>query len=634
MCGICGAVGIALGQDRLRAATDLMRHRGPDGDGYYCRPGIGLGMRRLSIIDLAGGNQPKSNEFDTIQVVFNGEIYNFRDLRSELVALGHVIDSESDTEVIAHAYESWGLECFTRLNGIFAIAIWDARSRQLVLARDHLGVKPLFYSTVADGLAFGSELKPLVALLPQVPAIDAAAVAMYLRYKYVPAPLSIFAGIRKLMPGHYLIASEGGGDPVIRPYWDPEAVAARKRTGLSPADAEDLVDTALRQAVRRQLISDVPLGAFLSGGVDSSAVVAMMRQVSNGPVKTFSIGMEDREFDEAEYAEEVARYLGTEHHSWTINEADALAAVPKLPHYFDEPFGDPSAIPTYLVSQLAREHVTVSLSGDGGDELFGGYDRYQRLRSSRPWWSVPVVVRRGALSLAVRSPGPLGSFARRVRPMLAAPTVSEAYRNMMSAVFDPDLAALIDIGEAAYQPNPQWPGEVFTRHSLDEAMMLTDLVTYLPDDILTKVDRASMAHSLEARVPLLDLYFVELALSLPTDVRLSHGPKTLLKNVLKRYVPATLVDRPKHGFGIPIRHWFRGQLRSYLTDHLTVESLQAHGLLQVDGVHQLLGEHLSGTVNRASALWVILMFQMWYEDFGRTFSAGRGGAPDAPILVS
>ncbi len=372
MCGICGALGLEVDEHVLRSATNLMRHRGPDEAGYFSGEGIALGMRRLSIIDLAGGSQPKTDESGSLQVIFNGEIYNFRELQRELAAIGHAFVSNSDTEVIAHAYEEWSADCFARFNGIFAIAIWDIRHRQLVLARDHLGVKPLFYSASGGRLVFGSELKPLLALLPEVPAIDPRSAWLYLRYQYVPAPQSIFAGVRKLLPGHYLIARQGRPEPALHRYWDPLAAADEKRHGLSIAEAEDLVDEALASAVRRQLVSDVPLGAFLSGGIDSSAVVAMMQRASNRTTKTFSIGFREAAEDESHYARQVARHLGTDHYSWTITEAEAQDVLPKLPYYFDEPFADSSAIPTYLVSQLARQHVTVSLSGDGGDELFGG----------------------------------------------------------------------------------------------------------------------------------------------------------------------------------------------------------------------------------------------------------------------
>lgn len=610
MCGICGTMGARIGREQLEHATNMMRHRGPDEAGYFLDGDVAMGMRRLSIIDLEGGSQPKTNEDGTIQVIFNGEIYNHRELRAELSGDGHAFTSHSDTEVIVHAFEQWGMDCFSRLNGIFAIAIWDSRREQMILARDHLGVKPLFYSFQGPRLVFGSELKPLLDLLPTMAAIDPASAALYFRYQYVPAPRSIFAGVYKLPPAHYLIAQHGqsASDPVR--FWDPLAAAARKHAVISAEEAGDLLDDALAAAVKRQMVSDVPLGAFLSGGVDSSLVVALMQRASNRAVKTFSIGFQEETEDESVYAAEVARHLGTEHFSWTITHEDALDVVPKLPLYFDEPFADSSAIPTFLVSQLARQHVTVSLSGDGGDELFGGYSRYTLLGRAREWWALPAPLRRAGLAAAGGVPGPAGRRFRRIAPILSASSLSDAYRNLISITPDSTLTRLTG---HSYFPDEEWPSHHFAGRSLNEAMMLTDLVTYLPDDILTKVDRASMAHSLEARVPLLDVPAVELALSLPVSIRMGQGQKALLKGVLARYVPRRMIDRPKHGFGIPREEWLRGGLRQCLIDYLSPVALDRHGLLRPDVVQHLLHEHLTDKVNRGSTLWAILMFQIWYE---------------------
>lgn len=617
MCGICGALGGYIHGTQLRKATDLMFHRGPDESGYYQDSEVALGMRRLSIIDLAGGAQPKTNENGTLQVIFNGEIYNFRELQDELRSLGHVFESRSDTEVIAHAYEEWGTDSFARLNGIFAIAIWDTASRQLVLVRDHLGVKPLYFARMGDIFAFASELKPLLSLLPEIPPLDVESVTLFLRYQYVPAPRSIFRGVNKLSPAHYAIVCPGDLQPCIRRYWDPVASSNVKQSAISIQDAEDLVDDALAKAVKRQLVSDVPLGAFLSGGVDSSTVVAMMQQGSNGRTKTFSIGFHDPDTDESGYASQVAEHLGTDHYSWIISEADALDVVPRLPQYFDEPFADASAIPTYLVSQMARQHVTVSLSGDGGDELFGGYDRYARMNRIQQWWKVPQQLRRVGVATGVHLPGRVGKMVRVTRSVTGAASRSDAYRNLVAVNHDAWLGDLTGVGTAAWRTNDEWPQDHFVDRNLSEAMMLTDLVTYLPDDILTKVDRASMAHSLEARVPLLDPWFVELVLTLPTTTRLSTGPKALLKSVLKRYVPAHLVDRPKHGFGIPIHEWLRNDLRSCMEEYLAPDSLSEHGLFEPEAVARLVRSHLSGTANYGYGLWALLMFQMWYHHFYR-----------------
>ncbi len=633
MCGICGALGADVDEHQLRSATDLIWHRGPDEAGYYLDADVALGMRRLSIIDLAGGAQPKTDERGIIQVIFNGEIYNYRELRSELSAAGHEFSSSSDTEVIAHGYEEWGLDCFAHFNGIFAIAIWDREKRELVLARDHLGIKPLYWGSWGHSLVFGSELKPLLALLPETPAIDPQSVALFLRYQYVPAPRSIFEGISKLPPAHYMVVRPGESNPPITAYWDPMAMAAERRGELSPAEAEDLVAESLASSVKRQLVSDVRLGAFLSGGVDSSLVVAMMQGASPQITKTFSIGFRESNEDESPYARAVAEYLGTEHHEWIVTDQDALAVVPKLPYYYDEPFADQSAIPTYLVSELARRHVTVSLSGDGGDELFGGYRRYGAMRRMSPWWRVPAPLRRASLWGASRIPGRIGTLPERGARILACESLGAAYRNMVAVTPDSLLARLTSRKDAAYTTNDEWPEHVFAGRSLDEGMMLADLVTYLPDAILTKVDRASMAHSLEARVPLLDPRFVELALSLPPSVRIGSGSKTLLKNVLKRHIPASLVDRPKHGFGIPVHEWLRGGLRDCMTDYLAPGLIGKHGLLDGDGVDALIHEHLAGSRDRGYALWAILMFQMWYEEFYQSRAWRRAAPPaiDAPI---
>jgi asparagine synthase (glutamine-hydrolysing) len=626
MCGICGSVGLNVSNARLYGATNLMRHRGPDEDGYFRNDRVALGMRRLSVIDLAGGSQPKTNESETIQVIFNGEIYNFRELRRHLVDRGHVFRSQSDTEVIVHGYEEWGTECFRRLNGIFAIAVWDGANDRLALARDHLGVKPLFYSHKDGQLAFGSELKPLLALLPSVPEIDPYSFGMYLRYQYVPAPRSILSGVRKLPPAHFLVYDAGRHFLRVERYWDPMEFAENKRKIGSVQEAESLVEEALRDAVRRQLISDVPLGAFLSGGIDSSTVVALMRQISPSTTKTFSIGFREKSVDESGFAREVARHLGTEHHERIVTAEEALEVLPRLHHFFDEPFADSSAIPTYLVSQLAREHVTVSLSGDGGDELFGGYDRYGRLLRFRHLWRVPTTARRWLVLLGQRSPGRPGRTFRVAGNILRASDTAAAYRNLVATFGDNILDSVTFLGADSYRSNEEWPSENFSRWPLLEAMMMTDLTTYLPDDILTKVDRASMAWSLEARVPLLDRELVELVLSLPVELRSYGEPKGLLKRILRRHIPPGLVDRPKQGFGIPIHEWLRNELYQSLREHTDPDALGRHGLLKPAPVARLVEEHATGRLNRGHALWAIYMFQMWYENFYERASQLRSAA--------
>lgn len=615
MCGICGSTWPGVSPASLRRATELMRHRGPDDDGYFRGDRVALGMRRLSVIDLEGGSQPKTNELGTLQVIHNGEIYNFRELQRQLTDRGHSFQSQSDTEVIVHAYEEWGTDCFRRLNGIFAIALWDGVHDRLVLARDHVGVKPLFYSYLAGHLVFGSELKPLLALLPSVPEIDSQSFAMYLRYQYVPAPRTILAGVQKLPPAHFLAFDVASHTMRVERYWDPIEFAQNKRSVRNVDEAEDLVEESLRSAVKRQLVSDVPLGAFLSGGIDSSTVVALMRQVSSTTIKTFSIGFREKSVDESAFARQVAQYLGTEHHERIVTAQEALTVLGRLHHFYDEPFADSSAIPTYLVSELARQHVTVSLSGDGGDELFGGYNRYGVPLRWRHLWRLPVPLRRWMTLVGQYAPGRLGRTVRIGKNVLVAPGVGDAYRNLVAPFGDEALAAVTFLGKDSYRSNPEWPSENFSRWPLLEAMMLTDLTTYLPDDILTKVDRASMACSLEARVPLLDRELVELLLGLPVEVR-SHGePKGLLKRILRRHIPSTLVDRPKQGFGIPIHEWLRNELYDSLREHTEPSALRRHGLIKPEPVARLIQEHSTGRLNRGYTLWAIYMFQMWYENF-------------------
>lgn len=608
-------VGVPVSPARLRAATDLMRHRGPDEDGFYQSGPVALGMRRLKVIDLSSGTQPKENETGTVHVVLNGEIYNYRELRNELLSRDHLFTSDSDTEVVVHAYEEWGSEAFRRLNGIFAIAVWDSGNGTLVLARDHLGVKPMFYTRQPSQLVFGSELKPLAALLSAMPEIDPYSFAMFLRYQYVPAPRSIFCDVHKLAPAHYLTYDLARRSLDVRRYWNPVELARAKRRFTSVDEAEVMVESAIREAVCRQLVSDVPVGSFLSGGIDSSMVVSMMAEVSTHTPKTFSIGFVEESADESRFARRVAHHLGTEHHERIVTPAEALNVLPRLPEYFDEPFSDSSAIPTFLVSQLAREHVTVSLSGDGGDELFGGYGRYRRLLRYRRLYRTPHAARRVAARVARRVPGRIGTTFRLADSVFIARGLSDAYRNMVAPVGDTVLDAITGMGGEAYETNAEWPSELFEGNGLLEAMMLADLTTYLPDAILTKVDRASMAWSLEARVPLLDKDLVELLLSVPVDIRSAGEPKGLLKRILRKRVPGSLVDRPKKGFGIPIHSWLRNELYETVMDYTNSDVLRTHGLMDPVGVAALMREHKSGRANRGYALWAIFMFQMWYETF-------------------
>ena len=641
MCGIAGVLDAAASQDALRASvqamTDRLIHRGPDSAGIWLDPlnGLALGHRRLAVVDLSpAGAQPMTSASGRFVIVLNGEIYNHQRLRADLGEQcwrGH-----SDTETLLAAIEAWGLEhALQRAIGMFALAVWDANLRTLTLARDRMGEKPLYYGRCGSGWAFASELQPIRALPGFGGDIDIASLAGYLRHGYVCGRRSIYKGIERLAPGAMLrIRSEGMSLIAEEPrrYWSlSDAVAdgvSQPFTG-DERDAQDELDALLRDVVRLQQSADVPLGAFLSGGVDSSLVVALMQQECQDAVRSFSIGFEHADYDEAPYAAAVARHLGTRHEEAYVTWSDALEVIPSLPAIFDEPFGDSSQIPTLLVSRMARRQVTVCLSGDGGDELFGGYSRYQRAEAV---WSrmsrVPYPMRRilsdvaslvprgaadaftaafvDAASRAQRVPG--GDRLRAVGAVLATRSDDEFYRAMVSQWRDP--AALIS---ASGHPIAEGEVRSFPR-GLDAVgrMMFADQLGYLPDDVLTKVDRAAMANSLETRVPLLDHRVVQFAWRLPQSMKFAGGQgKRILKLLLSRYVPDELVVRPKRGFGVPIEHWLRGPLRDWADDLLAVDSLRRDGLFEPGEIRRRWQQHRSGRGNWRDSLWIVLMFQAW-----------------------
>jgi asparagine synthase (glutamine-hydrolysing) len=622
--------------------ADTLEHRGPDDAGSWVDAGAGLalGFRRLSILDLSPlGHQPMTSESGRLVVAFNGEVYNFRELRRELEGLGHRFRGHSDTEVLLAACEQWGAGgALPRLEGMFALALWDRRARRLTLARDRLGVKPLYYGRAGGALLAGSELKALRAHPACRPDVDRDALTLYLRNNYVPAPYSIYRGIFKLPPGTFLTldSPEAAGAPPT-PYWSARDVARRGAaepfTG-SDAEATDAVDGLLRQSVARRMVADVPLGAFLSGGVDSSAVVAAMQAQSPRPVQTFTIGFTEEEYDEAAYARAVARHLGTDHTELYVTPEEARAVIPRLPELFDEPFGDSSQIPTLLVSELARRKVTVSLSGDGGDELFGGYRRYfaaatvwRKLR----WIPNPA---RAALARALRvlpaglynrlpgwlfapvrrffRPGPMGPKVHKFAELLVGRRPEEAYLGFVSHWLDP--ARVVIGGREPVVPLTD-PARWADLPDQFHRMMYLDTISYLPDDILVKVDRTSMAVSLEARVPLIDDHrLVEFAWRLPLTFKVRDGQgKWVLRRVLDRYVPRTLIERPKMGFGVPIEHWLRGPLRDWAEALLDERRLREEGFLHADVVRARWQAHLSGEQSWHYELWDVLMFQAWLE---------------------
>jgi asparagine synthase (glutamine-hydrolysing) len=639
MCGIVGLLDPRHRRDgteseRLLATmAETMRVRGPDDWGVWSDPaaGVGFGHRRLAVLDLSpAGHQPMASASARFVLIYNGEIYNHGELAAELKASGVQFRGHSDTEVLVEGFDHWGIRrTLERADGMFAFAVWDGRSRRVVLGRDRMGEKPLFYGRLGSGeIVFGSSLDALRRHPGFDGAIDRNALALYFRHKYVPAPWSIYAGVSKVPAGHTVtIAADGTvGAPV--PYWSYFDVVAQGVTfSGDEQEATDRLDSLLRRSVRRRMIADVPVGAFLSGGIDSSMVVAAAQAESGVPVRTFTIGSTDPDYDESAAARRVAAHLGTDHTEQVVTGADALAVVDRLGSMYDEPFGDSSQIPTFLVSELARRQVTVALSGDGGDELFGGYTRYLSVPALwRRCQPIPRSVRRaGAVALGAVPPGAWDRAARIVprgrRPhqpglkitkglqVAASSSPHDAYLRLVTHWPDPERLV----------PGSREPATMHTdagrfprTAGIVEHMMAVDAVTYLPDDILAKVDRASMAVSLEARIPLLDRDIVEFAAGLPLSMKIrSASSKWIVRQVLDRYVPRALIDRPKAGFGLPIDAWLRGPLRAWAEDLLSSAAVREH--LAGDIVTRVWGAHQSRHRNHAYELWDVLMFATWAE---------------------
>jgi asparagine synthase (glutamine-hydrolysing) len=631
MCGIAGKLNFdatrPIDRRRLMAMTCAVAHRGPDAASDFVGAGIGLGHRRLSIIDLATGDQPLANEDRTIWVIFNGEIYNFAGIRSELESFGHQFRTRTDTEVIVHAYEQWGDAAVDRFRGMFAFALWDEPKRRLLLVRDRLGVKPLYYCTTPSGITFGSEIKSILED-PDVPRDwGAEALDAYLALQYVPSPQTIYRSIWKLPPGHLLVAERGAVS--TRRYWDLTF------TGDGRADREDeyleQLDSLVNESVKLRLVSDVPLGAFLSGGIDSSAVVAAMADTCAGRVVTTTVGFDESGFNELEYARTVARHLGVEQHE-TIARPDIADLLPRLAWHFDEPFGDSSAVPTYYVSKAARERVTVALAGDGGDELWAGYARHRVERwelAARRWLGPAGAMLAGRLGRGI----PLSVKGARSLRHLALPPAEACARKHVYGLFDTDartalytrdFATAVRHGDplagfrAAYQ-------ECSSNDPLDRALYV-DVKTYLVDDILTKVDRMSMAVSLEAREPLLDHKLVEFAAAVPTSLKLKNGrTKYLLRRLLERRMPRAIVDRPKQGFEAPTGEWLRGPLAGMVDSLLLDGRLRDRGIFDDSTVARLWHQHRDGTADHRHRLWSLVMLELWFRRFvdGRTSPAER-----------
>jgi asparagine synthase (glutamine-hydrolysing) len=615
MCGIAGYV-LARGmadQETVERMCDQIRYRGPDDSGYYVDGRCGLGMRRLSIIDLAGGHQPIPNEDQSLWVVYNGEVYNYQELHQELVDRGHRFTTVSDTETLVHLYEEEGIGGLQRLRGMFAFALWDARRGELLLARDRFGKKPLYYAYLPNGLFFGSEIKSLRAAGIPLPT-DPEALKLYFLLGYIPDPYSAYRTVRKLEPGSWLLYHSDGSVSRGR-YWNMPEPEAREQAGFSPENVCQRLRQTFDEAVRLRLIADVPLGAFLSGGIDSSLVVASMARQSPNPVKTFSIGFEESKYNELEYAALVARSYGTDHHELVVRP-DAVGLVEKLVHHFDEPFGDSSAIPTYLVSEFAAQHVKVALSGDGGDELFAGYTRYQAIEGLLFMDRVPAFLRTGLAALARWLP--FSAYGKNYLHMLSRfgpmdrffeSNFSNYY--LRRQLLQPEWMLPADYGFLMQMlPNAFLPS---TADPVSQALYFETAVN-LPGDMLVKVDRMSMAASLEVRCPLLDSDLSEMASSIPNSWKIREGRgKYILVKALGDTLPPALLTREKMGFGVPLEFWFRGALRDMLHDHLTGSRFLERGIVSPVFVRHLIEEHRTGRRNHAHWLWALLMLELWFR---------------------
>jgi asparagine synthase (glutamine-hydrolysing) len=624
MCGIVGIVrndGKPVDEQLLSRMNDAIRHRGPDDDGFYVNGSAGLAMRRLAIIDLKSGAQPIHNQDRSSWIVFNGEIYNYLELREKLEKLGHTFYTNSDTEAIVHAYDQYGTDCPKHLRGMFAFAIWNERTQELFLARDRVGKKPLLYAHVNGNLIFGSEFSALL-LHPDISRdIQPEALDYYLSFMCIPAPLTAYRAIRKLEPGHWLRWRKGQIE--LQRYWQPDFT---KKLDISEEEAGERTVEILRDAVRVRLMSEVPLGAFLSGGIDSSAVVALMSQESSEPVKTFSIGFDEQDFSEIHHARRIAQHVGADHHEFIVRP-DALEVLPTLVEHYGEPYADSSAVPTYYVAKETRKHVTVALNGDGGDESFAGYKRYLAMGLSEKYRRVPSFLRESVIKQTVNriptSPlkGSRVKSAKRLLDAVSLPRVDrytrwvsvfneETKKPLYSDFFREQTRAADATGLL---------GEWFKRANgigILDAMLLTDQMTYLPNDLLVKVDIAAMAVSLEARSPFLDHHVIEFAASLPQNLKLRGlTTKYVLKKALRKLLPNENLNRSKMGFGVPVGHWFRGKMQPFLREVILSEKASRRGLFKPDGVRQLIELHSHGERDYSQQLWTLLMLELWFNRF-------------------
>lgn len=628
MCGICGIY--ALNQENyvndltLKRMCQVLIHRGPDDEGMYIHGNIGLGMRRLSIIDLPGGRQPIHNEDETVWIVFNGEVYNYKDLRNNLEKKGHHFYTSTDTETIVHLYEEYGEGCVEYLNGMFAFAIWDARQRKLLLARDRLGIKPLYYWLNDEMIVFGSELKSILQHEEFQREIALEGLDLFLTFRYIPAPYSIFKGVKKLLAGHILVCAEGSTK--IKQYWDVDFTIQNHH---SESYYIERFLEIFQDAVKIRLMSDVPLGAFLSGGIDSSSVVAVMSRFVDGGAKTFSIGFEEGYYNELEYAQLIADKFKTQHYEFVL-KPDIMDILSRYAWHFDEPFSDQAALPTFMLAQMTKEHVTVALTGDGGDEVFAGYERYWSEMMASYYMKVPGFVRNSAILPLLQVASSVVPASMRVKHYLEAAikktqlvalnseeryvqhfyTFDEAQKQEL---YNPDIlnSNLFPSGTALKQHfrNTDGYDELSKR-------LYVDLKTWLPEQMLTKIDRTTMAFSLEARVPFLDHRLVEFAATVPSHLKMNLWTlKALVKKAVVNLLPQTIIKRRKHGFQVPLNSWFRNELREYLQDNLSETMMRQHGLFNYPHVHQLLSEHANNKRDNSEKLFNLLVFQMWYAQF-------------------
>lgn len=625
MCGIVGTVNAnsrAINRETLERMNACIRHRGPDDDGFYLNNNVGLAMRRLSIIDLAHGKQPMHSEDKTAWIVFNGEIYNYRELREELEKLGHRFYTNSDTEAIVHLYERYGADCVQHLRGMFAFAIWDAKDDSLFIARDRVGKKPLLYSHQSNGdLIFGSEFRALLAHPDITREVDYEAIDNYLSYLCIPAPQTAFKQIRKLEPAHWLRWRDGRIE--TKRFWQPDF---SNKIKISGEEAETETLRIVRESTKLRMISEVPLGAFLSGGVDSSIVVALMAQESAQPVKTFSIGFEEQDFSELKYARRVAEHVGAEYNEFIVRP-NAIEILPTLVEHYGEPYADSSALATYYVARETRKFVTVALNGDGGDESFAGYERYAAMRAAEKYYKIPAALRKTFVETAVNlipASETRKSRARDLKRFVQAASLpkTERYFHWVSALNRQTKAELYTdsfkndtLSFDNSRTLEQWFDKANGLGILD-ATLLTDQMTYLPNDLLVKVDIASMANSLEARSPLLDHKVIEFAASLPEKIKMQRfETKSLLKKVAAKLVPREVVYRRKMGFGVPVGNWFRGEMKDFVREVLLSEKSLRRNIIKPDVLKKYVDNHINGKSDYTHQIWTLLMLELWFQQF-------------------